>query len=409
MVSQNRLLASSATSIPETKNVNVDVGGILRRLLLFDTYILNSIRLKEFPEIVKRLGFDVTLQLLSSEAFKIHCSAQSTAQTGQATVLKSRERKGALPKGSFCFQSVIVPDRRDYISGCFRESIDPISISTKQQIKLKRAILGALEEPPDGIGSVTIEQLRADFHQNNVALKTAVLKELKKQFKIEVPASEVKVQLHPIDNEDFYSESNLMEICDLDVDQHHKLVERAALDLAGVNQRIAEMNVFNAISGFRLNDLPIFEKKVEFIVNQLDPEKQEKRSQRVYNIAEVPDFRDVGISYDIDIDRFFKIRESSECAEFRNWLLSIDCVSDRDIKDQLSNLRDRVATIANTKTARSLRFLASSALGLIPGAGLVLGPAASALDSFLIDKVLKKSGIVTFIGHMYPSLFEDKN
>ena len=54
-----------------------------------------------------------------------------------------------------------------------------------------------------------------------------------------------------------------------------------------------------------------------------------------------------------------------------------------------------------------LCFITSNALGLIPGAGIVLGPIASGIDTFLVDKVFSTSGILTFIGKMYPSLFKE--
>ena len=408
MLPFNRLIGSSATTISDNGDVEVDVGNILRRLLLFDTYILKTIRLKEFPEIVRRLGFEATLHLLSSDAFKIHCDALSTGQTGQATVLKSREEKGALPKGSYCFQSVSVPDRRDYISGCFQESIAPMPLSIKQQKKLKHAILDSLEKPPENIGQETIAQLKNDLRIGSPALKLGVVKELKKQFNITTTTPEVKVRLHPIDDDDFRSESNLMNLFSIDLDQNHKIIERAALDLAGLNQKVAEMKSFKAVSGFRVNDLPIFENKIDFLVNSIDPDKQERRSQRVCEIANLPDFQEVGIDYQINMDSFFKVRESSECREFRNWLHLIDNKSDKDIKDQINNLRARIATIANTKTAKSLRFMVSNALGLIPGHGVVLGPLLGVLDTFLLEKVLPKSGVTTFISSLYPSLFDGK-
>ena len=192
MIPHNRLLGSSISLLPENQGVEVDVGSIFRRLLLFDTYILKSVRLKEIPEIVRIIGFEETIQLLSSPAFKIHCNAQSTGQTGQLTILKSRERKGALPKGSYCFQSISVPSQNEYISNCFRESIDPMPYSIKQQKKLKRAIVNALETPPDSIGTATIEQLKQDLLQENPALTTAVKKELKRQVNIDVDVSQLK-------------------------------------------------------------------------------------------------------------------------------------------------------------------------------------------------------------------------
>lgn len=402
-----RLLGSSAVIDPASREPDVDVGGILRRLLLFDTYILKSIRLREFPAIVDRLGFDETIELLRSGALRIHLDALTVAQTGQATVLKSRARKGALPKGSYCFQTVTIADRHVYVSRCFRESVDAIPVSIKNKQKLKRAILESMESPPAGIGKDTIDQLRADLRAMNPALILSVANQLRTQLRVDADLERLVVRLRPLDDEDFETESNLEELLRLDLDQRHKIVERAILSLAGVNQRIAEMKAFNTLSGFRLNDLPLFERKIAFIANTMDPEVQEGRIKRVFEVMDLPDFRDVGIAYRVDIGRFLELRNSRECREFRAWLPSIDRVSDKEVKERVSDLKARIAAAANSTSGRALRFFTSTALGLVPGAGIILSAGAGALDAFVVNRIVKESGIVTFVSRMYPALFQE--
>ncbi len=72
-----RFLGSSAIVFQEPGardiGIKLDVGGLVRRLLLFDTYILYSVRLKEVPDLVRHFGLDGTLVLLSSGALEIRC------------------------------------------------------------------------------------------------------------------------------------------------------------------------------------------------------------------------------------------------------------------------------------------------------------------------------------------------
>ena len=75
---QKHLLGTSQDS-----DGQVDVGGILRRLLLFETYTMESKQLQELPAIVERLGLEETLSLLDCGAFKIYLDAFSIAQNGQ--------------------------------------------------------------------------------------------------------------------------------------------------------------------------------------------------------------------------------------------------------------------------------------------------------------------------------------
>jgi hypothetical protein len=72
----------------------------------------------------------------------------------------------------------------------------------------------------------------------------------------------------------------------------------------------------------------------------------------------------------------------------------------------VGGLRNKVSSIVHTSTGKTLRFAATTALGLIPGAGLILGPASGAIDSFLIDSVFPNPGVLAFLTHTYPSLFK---
>lgn len=403
----NHLLGSSAEIDPITKDVNVDVGNILRRLLLFDKYTLDSIRLKEIPEIVYRLGIDGAIELFRSGSLKLYIKAFSVAQIGQATILKSRAKKGALSKGKYSFQIVEAHNHHEYMSQCFRESIDSISIPLKKRILLKRVILDAIVPTPSEIKDNSLRQLNIDLCAGNPALVVSVSDQLKKKFGAGIDISGLYVRLIPLDEEDFDTDSNLEKLFGLDLEVRHKIVERAALDLAGVNIRLAEMRAFDAISGFRIDDLPIFEQKAAFIVNSIDPEKQEIRATRLFSIADLPDFREVGINYNVDVSKFLKVRNSKECKEFRAWLPSIDTANDKEIKNAVQGFKAHVANNLNSPTGKVLRFLAQGALGLIPGPGFILESAVSVLDTFIIDRIFKESKIVTFVSKQYPALFED--
>jgi hypothetical protein len=47
----------------------VDISGLLRRLLLFDTVVVKSVRLKELPFLVRGLGKDGFRHLLNSGTY----------------------------------------------------------------------------------------------------------------------------------------------------------------------------------------------------------------------------------------------------------------------------------------------------------------------------------------------------
>jgi hypothetical protein len=55
------------------------------------------------------------------------------------------------------------------------------------------------------------------------------------------------------------------------------------------------------------------------------------------------------------------------------------------------------------------RFLVTSGAGFIPVAGLAAGPAVTAADSFLLERLIGKPGPAVFLSKRYPSIFKETN
>lgn len=402
MIYQN-LIGHSAKKDAQLDKYTIDTGGVLSRLLLFEKYTLNSVRLKEIPELVKAFGLENTISLIKSEALDIYLSPATTAQTGQTTILKSRGQKGTLPLCSYSFDTIDAADRKDYVHRCFEESVNTINAPIKDLIKLKRAILEKLKSATPELNNHAAQQLKDDLIKNSPIIKTAIANRLKLEKNLEITDLEVELRIIQIDEDDFSTESNLKKKFNLDENKTHKLIELALLDIAGLNRRIAEMHHFNALSSFNYNDLPIFEKKLEFLLSPHDPIKHEERAKRAFGALNLPDLNTS--EKKIDIQRFLEIRASKECIAFREWLKNIDTYSDLEIQEQLLNFNSKISTIAHTKSAKTLRFITTNAIGALPVIGAALGPALSILDSYLFNTLLKESPIATFALRTYPSLF----
>ena len=308
-----------ATKVIEgTESQFIDIGEILTNLLLFEKYTLHSIRLREIPELVKAFGVEDTIQLIKSNSFEIYLDSATTAQTGQTTILKSREQKGALPLLSYSFDTVDAANREHYISRCFEEPIKPIKSSTKNLIKLKQEILKKIKDTSQDINTNTAKQIQSDLISNSPILKTALANTLNTDNNIKASAADLELKIFHIDTNDFSTESNLQRKFNLSEIDSHKAIERAILNVAGLNRRIAEMMHFNALSNFNHYDLPIYEKKLEFLLSPLDPDKNKQRASKLFNTLHLPDLRTS--EQKIDIQKLLEIRESKECIQFREWL-----------------------------------------------------------------------------------------
>ena len=266
-----------ATSISGTDEVEVDVGAVIRRLILFEQVKIESIRLKEFPLLIVIFGAEGLIDLLDSGCIDVICDAQTAGQVGQNTVVKSSDRRGGpLPLESYRLVSLGIlqegPEREEYVHNALQE-IHKAPISVKLAQKVKRALLSRMETYPlEFVHAGTVDTQTEIIRNNSFiweAIRFATLSEIDldigyvPDFNVEGLGNEGDVRIA----------TNLSTKYGLPVEQVHKLVERGILAATGVNQRIRLMEGFEAVTGFQSHELPLFNEKLSFLARQIDPEE----------------------------------------------------------------------------------------------------------------------------------------
>lgn len=402
-----RLIGRCAILDSEHDSVAVDLAGLVRRLVLFDKVILQSIRLKELPFLLRVFGSGGLIALIQCGDFTIHCDAFTIAQTGQAKALQSRVKKGLLPLCSYAFSPVSIPDWPSYIDECLRV-LDPLtSISSTQRHTLKNLIASSAAKYPSHFGAATLAQLKTDLATNRPAISLLVKKSLAEQMGAAASKGDLILKVHQIDDTDFRVETNIAGQSKLSELDTHKMIERALLAAGGLNQQIEEMQTYSAISGFLQEEVPLFADKLDFLMSAILPQRQEERFRRVLTIKGIPELDRVDADTRIDAERLLKIRDSVECREFRAWLSTIDCASDSEIRDKVDSLHSKVSAVMHTKPGTDLRFITITGIGLVPIMSPGLGVLFGALDRFLLEKVFPFSGPASFIDRLYPSIFRN--
>jgi hypothetical protein len=395
-------LLGPAGEVVDEDRMDVDVGGVIRRLLLFDTFILDSARLREIPRLVSRFGSAGVIDLLKSGALKIQCEAHSIASAGQG-LLPGQGPEYKLPLCSYRLGVVWSPDPDGYISDCLKYVDQIAGMNLKQTIKLKRAIVDAIVRSPENAGFPALTSTKADLG-NTPLLQMLVARAAKAFGGVEVAPEAVKVRAELLDAEAIRLESNLGKV-GLDHETEHKVLERALLAVAGMNYRVEEMSNFSAISGVLEDEKEFLTSKVGFLLREIAPQTAERRFDRVVEIAGLPDFDSSSTDF-IDVQKLLKVRESQECVEFREWLQKIDSLTDEQIREQVGALNSKVASILQSTAGKTVRFLVTKVLGnvLAPGASTV----ADAVDAFLVDLVCRQSGPAVFLNRLYPSILQPK-
>jgi hypothetical protein len=368
--------------------------------------------LKEIPSLISVFGAKGFLALLESGAIRVVCDAMTAGQAGQTEGLKSTIRRGgSLPLGSYrlvSFGTPGLPTHRDYVSAALQE-IHKAPISLKEAIKIKSALVDRLVDYSPDAGEAGVRDTNQEILSGNPAIleaiRLAILKEMQRDTGdgFEFSAEDIS------GDGDIRIVSDLASRLDISNEQQHQLIERAILAVAGMNQRIHLMESFGAVTGFQQDEVPVFERKLSFLMSQLNPDIQEQRLERVITIGNLPGFSSLPAGTTIDAKRLLKLRNDPECHELRNWLRNIDTETDEEINSKFDSLRERMSWLLEGPGGKTARFLITSGAGAIPVAGLVAGPALTAADSFLLERLIGKPGPAVFLSKRYPSIFKEVN
>jgi hypothetical protein len=393
-----RLLGSSAivTQEPGARDINVklDVEGFIRRLLLFDTYILYSARLKEVPEMVRHFGYEGTLALLSSGTLEIRCEC---AQFVEGPIFTP-----ACPPLTFQFHVIEAQNRDQYLIDNLSEVNRTPGLSPHELMTLRTAVMGVVRRPDNRemFKSLVAPAFESDVLNSTPLLKAAVLFVLAKEKGIK--GIDFELRFHKVGDDRYEAETDLPQKLALSIDEIHNAIKVAALGISGVDQRLGEMNVHTALSGFTADELPLFRSKLDSLAEAVGSQRAERRFQRVIALAGLPE---ISADSRVDIERVLSIRDEPESLEFRAWLSSIDTLSDSEIRRRISSFNTKLGLAAQTTSGKLLRLAVTTVAGIVPPLGLAAGVVLSALDQFAWDKFARRSGIAAFVDDLYPSVF----
>lgn len=389
MVITNRLLAPVAIQGEGNKVVGIDVSALVSRLLLFGTYVLQSIQFDELPLLVGVFGEEGLLRLFECGALKILFESYTLGQLGQARAdLKLKGNTKRLPLGSYSFSPVRLYEQEKIAERKLHQLGEPLASAV-------RANLIAM---PEDFSAQVFTGFYSDLRNNGRVVENSVRHELQK---LGVKPKKLAIRITETEAEDFRTESNIRsEYCISDEDSH-RIVERALLAVGDLNLRLVAMATYHALTGVNDSDKPLMEGKFEAIADLVDSTDHQGRFSRVKAIVGLHTVA-AGVT-EISADRVIKVRDSDECKIFRSWLGTTDCLSDAEIRESVNGLNARVREALSSKTGKVVRFLVSNGLSLLATPLAAIG--ISAVDSVIIEHLARKDAVVSFLSESYPSIF----
>ena len=381
--------------------MTVAFGDLVRKLVLFDEIIIESHNLKEPAALTRKFGYSGVMALFESGRVRLVKDNVWITDLGQMPVRPGGNGK-VLPLGSYAIGPSRVTPPRDFHSRQLHK-IDEISgITAKQSKKLRQLVGSRVSTNPQGSEQQARDLMLKDFESDRPILKLAIASTLKRQFQVELEPAEIELELDRLRSADWSARTNLADLTELDPRQIHDAVYGGLAAASTLNVRLVLMEGSDALSSFQINDLPLYEEKLSFLVREIDPDRQEQRLDRVGRIAGLPEASADPSVDDVDLAKLIDITSGPEVKAFRGWLRTTDSFSDEEVEELLRPVRDAIAKAVRSPVGKAVRLATTTGVGvLIPPVGIGL----SAVDTFLVDRVIPEPGPVAFLSRLSHSVF----
>ena len=380
---------------------SVDIGMLVRRLILFDKVIVKSIRLRELPELVRSFGKTGIQDLLASGLLTFSCES-----TGLISDVQRNGRR-ELPLEQFSFGTFEIGKREEMLQKELGALRRVTGLKNLDRQRIEEAVWQSIVRPPSTFGQDMLKQFDMDVRNNNPSIRYSLLGPIRKAlFRPEIGIDDLAVLVEEPSPRTFKVITNLQSDFGLPQDRCHELIHSALMAVSELTMRLAEMEAYSAITGFRESERSLLFGRLASVIGVLNPDKFETQFERIIRVVRIPDFAP---GQRVDVQLLLKVRDTSECRDFRAWLSSTENMTDSEIEDHATSLRSLIGNLVGGPTGKTLRYATTTLVSLVPGISTLIGGAASALDTFLIEKLFPKSGIVAFLNDQYPSLYKENS
>ena len=375
-------------------DLSIDFGDLVRKLILFDRIILEG-GLTALPHLIEKFGYDGIKELLDSGRVHLH-----EGHLGFGQVEGPRKTPGVHDIGW-----IEIGDLRSNISYNMRPINDVPGLRAKQAKHLRRLVGERILRLPPDDGNDARTQFIADCEANSPLIREAVALCASQEVGRVIRATEFDLHVEGVPGGSLtLSNSDLSARLGVDTLKAHEIVSKGLLAVANIDYRLELMKRHDCVTGFRPDEVPLYEHKLNYVAQKVNTDLGERRLEQILTLVGLPAVDpDPGV-HDVDLLRLLRLLESEDMEEFRSWLRSIDSADDDEVKREVSKVRDAIAAAVNSRVAQVMRFVTTTGIGFIPGAQpIAIG--ATAIDNFVLDRVLPHPGPTAFLSRRLPSIF----
>jgi hypothetical protein len=372
-----------------------ELGSLFLNVILFETVIVPSLALLDVAALARAIGVGRTVELLKSGVVKIRAAADALGSLEflDGTLVQLQHLSATDPEDAF----------RRYVDDAFakagfkRDEVETLEVATRAQ--------WIRPDAQDRWGTDAIADTVKEAVSDSPVFHSALTHVLKEHgIDLEVRRGQVHVEV--VD-----TATNIMkfrsEIPHLSPALATKVIRRACSVIANLNGAFERMKRDQAVTALSDDSTRLMEAKLEYLWRAARPDDPVAQFHRVIAVAGLPSFDEAVNEGSIDIERLLEVRTTPECREFREFLTRAAALDDKELAERLKSLRARLGTFLKSGAGKTLRMLATTAAGFIAAGpiGAAAGVAASGADSFVLERIFPSSGVVTFVGQQYPSIF----
>ena len=285
-------------------------------------------------------------------------------------------------------------------------------LNARQRQQLEEALDTRVLAPRERAGDEAIEQLHTELRVDSpqTSVRRAVAFTFSETLARRVEWTEFALTIHRPEAGVFEIETNIDKMFGLSIEQTHKTIGSGLMALGNVNYRLEVMNQVNALTGFDDGDLAIWQGKLGSIFDQARSREYaaEATVERLTRVLELKGFPALGEALSrgkLNLARLLEVRNDPKVDEFRLWLANVQAVPDEDLAARVNDLRARLSGLADSPAAKVVRFMVTTAVGLVPGIGPIAGALLGALDMFALEKLLGKPGPVSFVNRTFSRVY----
>jgi hypothetical protein len=292
------------STAPSGRVESIDVGSVVRRLILFDRVIVRSFRLKEVPLLIRTFGVGGFSKLLDLGLLRFSCDLTVVVLEASTNGLRH------LPLNHFSFATAKLADLDAALHselGCLQGIA---GLKNDKRALLEEAIWNSLAREPVTYGQDLLDQIDHDFRCSTPALNAALVDSVRKDLgRSDFKPSDLAITVEETSTRIFHIRNALSGSFGFSAEQTHLVLQRAVSAVANLNKRLADMQAHSAIVGFLDSEAPILFGKLAGIIAPMNPKNAEGQFERVIELADVPDFKS---GQKVDVELLIKVRDSAE-------------------------------------------------------------------------------------------------